>query len=316
MTDQSEQTFPMAPPPGLDPVDHITQARQEYGAQGHEPYRWATNPEPCNRTPPPRVNESRVVLIASGGIYRRGQVAFHYRDDTSYRRIPRDTEDRDLRIAHFGYDTRDAARDPGVVFPLGTLKRLEGEGHIGRLCPYALTFMGGIYSQRRVRSELIPRLSREVQAMRAEIAILVPVCPVCHQSAGLIARALEAEGVATVCLTSAWHVTARVNPPRAAFLDFPLGHTSGRPGRFPEQVAIMRDALALLRRDAAPSPIEVLPYEWGEDWKGGRASDDYSWPGRNDWPQYQYTDDRDAAVRRFGTRVACDASDPEAVPAD
>lgn len=307
----------MPPPAGLEPVDYIRQAREEYGAYGYEPYRWATNPEPCSRVWPRwPVEKSRVVLVASGGIYRRGQVAFHYRDDTSYRRVPKETAARDLRIAHFGYDIRDAVRDPGIVFPLDALRALERDGRIGALCPNALTFMGGIYSQRRVKSELIPRISGEVHSMGAEVAILVPVCPVCHQSAGLIARALEQEGVATVCLTTAWHITARANPPRAAFLDFPIGHTSGRPGRFREQAEIMRDVVALFGTDKEPDPIETLPYAWGEDWKRTKAADDYEWPGRNDWPQYQYSEDREAAVRRFGRQAACHASDPEDVPAD
>ena len=50
----------------------------------------------------------------------------------------------------------------------------------------------------------------------------------CHQTVGLIARQLEAAGIPTVSLTSARDITAAANPPRAVFVDYPLGHTSGR----------------------------------------------------------------------------------------
>ena len=46
---------------------------------------------------------------------------------------------------------------------------------------------------------------------------------------GLIARAIEAEGIPTLSVTSARDITRAVWPPRAAYLDYPLGHTSGRP---------------------------------------------------------------------------------------
>ncbi len=45
---------------------------------------------------------------------------------------------------------------------------------------------------------------------------------------GLVARALEAAGVPTLCLTAAHSITAAANPPRAAFVDLTIVDTGVR----------------------------------------------------------------------------------------
>ena len=119
--------------------------------------------------------EAKVALVASGGVYQAGQVAFHHKDDTSYRRIPTDVATADLRTSHFAYDMTDARVDPNVVFPIDALRAMVDAGTIGSLTTHALTFMGGIYSQRRLTEELIPELSKEIAAMEPDVVLLVPV---------------------------------------------------------------------------------------------------------------------------------------------
>ena len=163
-------------PADLDVVDYIAQTKASYDALGYDSYRWAENTEPAPLVKPAKpLHESRVVLIASGGIYRRGQIAFHHHDDTSFRRIPTDVDIDQLRTSHFAYDQSAARRDPNVVFPIGTLRRLVAEKTLGGLTRDALSFMGGIYSQRRLREDLLPRLVARVREMQADLALLVPV---------------------------------------------------------------------------------------------------------------------------------------------
>ncbi len=102
-------------------------------------------------------------------------MAFTHKDDTSHRRIPVDADLADLRISHFAYDTTDAKADANVVFPIDALRTLVADGVIGELAPTALTFMGGIYSQRRVHEELIPALTADLEEMAADVVLLVPV---------------------------------------------------------------------------------------------------------------------------------------------
>ena len=163
-------------PPSGAPVDYIDVTRGAYADLGFPAYRWVTSVEPTPFTPPRRpLEQSRLALIASGGIYVAGQIAFHFKDDTSFRLIPTDTATRDLRATHFAYDLTDARSDPNVVFPLDTLRRLVQAGRLGSLTRHAFTFMGGIYSSRRVRDELAPAIARAVAAEGADIVLLVPV---------------------------------------------------------------------------------------------------------------------------------------------
>ena len=168
--------MPLAPPPGLDVVDHIAQTRDSYAQLGYDAYRWALEIDaPAFVVPTKPLSECRVALIGSGGVYQVGQVAFHHKDDTSYRRIPTETLREDLRTSHFAYDMTSARRDPNVVFPLAPLRALVDTGAIGSLTTHALAFMGGIYSQRRVHQELVPALVTELEVMAADVVLLVPV---------------------------------------------------------------------------------------------------------------------------------------------
>ena len=128
---------------------------------------------------------------------------------------------------------------------------------------------------------------------------------------GLVARALEAAGVPTLCLTSAYSITASVNPPRAAFSDLPLGHTVGRPHEPEFQRDLLRRAFRAAEAMDEPGTIAPTGVAWDVNgsWKrratptgveteaaeseSGTRSDTRN--ERVDIPQYQYESDRLAA---------------------
>jgi hypothetical protein len=66
----------------------------------------------------------------------------------------------------------------------------------------------------------------------------------------VLARAIEAEGVATTSISLVREHTEKVKPPRALFVPFPYGHALGRPDDPELQHRVLRAALELL---AAPS---------------------------------------------------------------
>src|SRR5262245_25862037 len=163
-------------PSRLPPADYIAETRRLYDSLGYESYRWAERPEPAPWAPIRRpLAECRVGVIASGGIYRAGQIAFHHRDDTSIRVIGRDTPTAELRATHFAYDLTDARADPNCVFPIDTLRDLAGDGMIGELADELYTFMGGIYSTRKVDEIVAPLLVDLVGRQHPDIVLLVPV---------------------------------------------------------------------------------------------------------------------------------------------
>ena len=158
------------------PVDYIERTREQYAALGFPPYRWVhhSTSVPLARPTKP-MHEWRVGLVASGGIYVAGQTAFHFRDDFSYREIAVDTPNERLRTTHFAYDLADSRRDPGAVFPLAALRDLVGDGTIAGLAARAYTFMGGIYSSRKVSETLAPAIADRLMADEVDVAVMVPV---------------------------------------------------------------------------------------------------------------------------------------------
>jgi D-proline reductase (dithiol) PrdB len=158
------------------PIDYIARTRTQYALLGHSSYRWVENdgPPPWAALKRP-LKESRLAIVASGGIYAVGQVAFHHRDDTSIRAIDRDVDVANLRTSHFAYDQTAARSDPNVVFPIEPLLRSVESGRLGSLSRYGYTFMGGIYSARRVREELAPEIARRVIEDQVDLVLLVPV---------------------------------------------------------------------------------------------------------------------------------------------
>ncbi|MGH7934674.1 MAG: hypothetical protein ACREQN_16145 [Candidatus Binataceae bacterium] len=87
----------------------------------------------------------------------------------------------------------------------------------------------------------------------------------CHQSVGLIAREVEAAGIPTLCMTSARDITQAVNPPRAVFVNFPLGHQTGKPNQPGLQRQIVRNAMRAFETIDGPGTIVELPYVWDPD---------------------------------------------------
>ena len=106
-------------------------------------------------------------------------------------------------------------------------------------------------------------------------------------------------GISTVCLTSALDITASVHPPRAAFLDFPLGHTAGKALEPELQLSVVRDALMTIEEMTTPGGVKILPYRWSQDdsWQTQEPVADTR-QERSAEPQFQTAADRIAYERR------------------
>ena len=160
----------------LAPVDYLARSKERYDALGYPPYRWALDDSTPPFAPLPKpLNQCRIGLVSSGGTYVVGHEAFHFRDDISFRQIPTTTPPEQLRVTHFAYDTADARRDPHSVLPLAALRRAEANGVVGSLATEAFSFVGGIYSSRRCREVLAPRLREHLMAQQCDAVLLVPV---------------------------------------------------------------------------------------------------------------------------------------------
>jgi len=80
-------------------------------------------------------------------------------------------------------------------------------------------------------------------------------------------------------IASARDITESVKPPRAVFVDYPLGHQTGLPGNVESQRAILRSALDVFQNAREPGVIVDLPFRWHEDFDFRAAAPGSSGPG-------------------------------------
>ena len=156
-------------------VPYMQAITERYKAIGYTPYRWFQAEDAPSWVPvTKRLADSRVGMLSTSGAYALGQVAYHYKDDTSIRRIPSKTPKSELRFSHVTENYLvDARQDADCILPLTALRALEAEGVIGGLADEVFSCMGGVYSQRRVREEIAPALLAAFREQKVDCALLV-----------------------------------------------------------------------------------------------------------------------------------------------
>ena len=253
------------------PISYIERTRHYYGALGYTtPYRWAQHDDvPFHRLAKP-LGQSRIALIttatttvsteALAKVDASAKFFTVYSSDTA--------QEHALGINHVAIDFKHTTgADQGSYFPLHALRRAVASGRIG-----ALTRFHGAptnRSQRRTNETDAPEILARCREDRADAAVLVPNCPICHQTVSLIARHLEANGIATVIMGCAKDIVELAGVPRYLFSDFPLGNAAGRPHDTASQDQTLALALDLLERADTPRTTVQSPLRWSTDdaWK-------------------------------------------------
>lgn len=190
-----------------------------------------------------------LALISSAGAYIDGTPAFDTNatnGDPSFREIPIEVEESDLRFAARGYDPTAVREDANSQLPVARLLEFEKNGIIGQLNPVFWSFCGFIPDAGLLVDDLVPKLVERVRRYEVQAALLVPASVLCHQSIGLVARALELAGIPTMTLAVVKDVVESVRPPRVAFYDGQPGTVSGLPNWPEHQRRILDEALRLI----------------------------------------------------------------------
>ncbi|MBK0398770.1 glycine reductase [Limibaculum sp. M0105] len=251
------------------PVPYIARTRSYYAALGYgAPYAWASFDDVPFQPLSKPLAACRVTLVTTAAPYQpdkgdQGPGAPYNAAAKFYQVYSLDAAtDHDLRISHVAID-RDhtTAEDPNTYFPLPALRRAAAAGRIGAVAPR----IHGLPTNRSQRTTVetdCPELVARCRADGADAAILVPNCPVCHQSASLAARALEEAGIATVVMGCARDIVEHAGVPRLLFSDFPLGNAAGLPGDVASQDLTLGLALDLLESAPGPRTTHRSPLRW------------------------------------------------------
>ncbi|TAL34263.1 MAG: glycine reductase [Phenylobacterium sp.] len=249
------------------PIAYIARTHAWYGALGYPPYRYAAYEEtpfaPLGRS----LADARVALLTTAAPYRpelgdQGPGAAYNAAAKFYDVWSGDVNvAHDLRVSHVAVDQAHLSDDQNCWFPLPALQRAAAAGRIGGV---AARFHGvpTNRSQRHTLEVDAPQVLARVREDGADAAVLVANCPVCHQSMTLVARTLEAAGVATVVVGAARDVVEHVGAPRFLFSDMPLGNAAGLPRDAGSQDLVIEMALALLASATAPRTTVQTPLTW------------------------------------------------------
>jgi hypothetical protein len=275
MTAPSDDLLGFAPDDDT-PIPYMARTREYYAAIGYTtPYRWAHHVEAPFQPLRKPLSKSRIALVTTAapfdpakgdqgpGAKYNGGAKFYtvYDGDTS--------KPQDVRISHIAYDrVHSSADDSGSWFPLPQLQRLANAGRIGEVAP---RFFGAPTNRsHRVTIDTdAPEILARCRADGVDAAVLVPNCPVCHQTISLVARHLEAGGISTVVMGCAKDIVEHAAVPRLLFSDFPLGNSAGKPHDPASQAFTLELALRLLETAPGPQTTVQSPLRWSADasWK-------------------------------------------------
>ena len=82
---------------------------------------------------------------------------------------------------------------------------------------------------------------------------------------------IEARGIPTLVIGTVHDIMSKVVPPRAAFVDHPVGRTFGRPHDREHHQRVLAKALDELPKFRTPGEIRDLGCQWlpggGRDWE-------------------------------------------------
>jgi len=128
------------------------------------------------------LNESTVSMLSTAGLALAGDRPFDQdgerRDpwwgDPSFRVIPRDTAEDDVRVYHLHVDTRHTEQDLNCTLPLTRLRELELAGEIGRSAPSHFSIMGYLLDPTEMLERSIPEIILRMRAEQVDVVLLAP----------------------------------------------------------------------------------------------------------------------------------------------
>lgn len=257
-------------------MPYMERIRNYYQILGYgAPYEWAQHDDVPFASPQKPLSEMRIGIVTTAAPFQPGKgdqgPGAPYNGAPKFFQVYADAIDPfpDLRIAHIAIDrAHTTASDIASYFPLAALMKLAAAGYIGSVSPrfYGLPTNRSKRTTRDIDSKALLAFCQEDHV---DAVVLVPNCPVCHQSVALAAHCLETAGIATVIMGCAKDIIEHIGVPRLLFNDLPLGNAAGLPDDPVAQDLVAQLAVDMLVEAAAPRSTKQSPLIWSgaADWK-------------------------------------------------
>ncbi len=175
-------------------------------------------------------------LISLAGAYIDGTEAFDLgsRDgDSGFHEIPVGVDAADLRYAAKGFDPKAVETDRNAQIPVERLLEYEANAVIGKLNDVWWSVSCWTPNARLVAEEIAPLLSERLDRYGVKAALIIPASRLGVQSAGIIARKIETDGIPTIVISVDKLASERIRPPRTTYYDGEFGSVVGPPD-YPE----------------------------------------------------------------------------------
>lgn len=256
-------------------LQYIPRIRAYYQALGYgKPYDWAVHDAVPFASMIVPLSSARIGIVTTAAPFKQGagdqgagaayNGAAKFFEPFAMATSPEPV----LGISHIAYDrTHTSAADQRSYFPLQALQKLAQDGVIGQV---AARFYGlptnRSQAKTRLDGEALVEFAKQDQL---DGIVLVPNCPVCHQSASIAAHVLETSGLPTVVMGCARDIVETVGVPRLLFSNFPLGNGAGIPDDPAAQLETARQAVELLASATAARTTVQSPIVWtgAADWQ-------------------------------------------------
>lgn len=199
-----------------------------YAAEGYEKsYRWAHFDDvPFTPLPKP-LAECTVTLVSTSDVALKADRGKNEQSHNSITgnvySLPASTPADDLYSMQEHYDVNATHLDDvNSYFPITRLQEAAKAGRIGAVA----NRVHGVYTSYSHRKTLEvdgPEMLGRCREDGVDVAVMTPVCPVCHQTISLVARYLEESSIPTVVIATARDIVEHCGVARLVFVDFPLG---------------------------------------------------------------------------------------------
>lgn len=187
-----------------------------------------------------------LALISSAGAYVDGTDSFDISSkdgDLEFREFPKEIEPGDMKYAAKGYDVRAIREDRNAQIPIERLNEYDANNVIGSLNDVWWSLSPWIPNAARVAEEMAPKLVERLHRYEVQAALLIPASRLCHQTLGILARAIDASGIPSMLISVDRSVTDMVRAPRTAYYDGEFGSVAGKPNWREYQLRVLDESL-------------------------------------------------------------------------
>lgn len=245
--------FPFYPP---DRRRELETWVAEYAFEQTEPTPWT----PLRRP----LSECRISLVTTAGLRLNRQLQFaadRRTGSAEYRELSVYLSPSDLAFDFTNYDPSAAIQDINSLVPLDRLREFTDEGRMAGITETFYSFFG-LCSDTVLLRKNVRTVAARIKEQGSDVVLVLTANLVCNQTAGLIARELEREGLSTVVLATVREVIEQIHVPRTLFVNFPFGRPFGRPAAPAIQRAVLMEILKTLHDATRPGKVRDCPIAW------------------------------------------------------